>query len=550
MLGSLTVAALPIDEDDARKEAEKVLGKAVEVQQVSRSRSAVKSEEHPAYYFFNAADGQGFALISGENDEEPLLGYSLKGHLSDTEELPDALKALLDTYEQHVAALRNGETTPTEPAASSNALGIRRAAGAKPLLETEWGQGTPFNNLCPILKDQHCLTGCVATALGQLLYYWKWPVKGTGYASGKDTDGETIHGSLEHEYNWNAMQSTAAGNLASEESALAVAQLLYDCGLAVGMQWGLEGSGAQNPTGALYRNFSYIPTTLRTYVRDAFESDRDYLNIIFNEIDAGRPVYQSAADVGGTGGHAYIIDGYSAEGLVHVNWGWNGTANAYYNITKMNPMNFTYTIRQQIVVGIQPARNGETGTPTAYPYVGEGFSTTQKIGDKLRYSSLSFSISMGNIYNYNGEDHTWIMSVGLFDTKNNLIEVIATGRDGNTEVSLQPGYYRQAGTTATCKLAQKSYADGDYAIRMIFKENDGEWMLPDAAGGLKGNAIYIKLAGKYITFTDGSDYIAAGIDAVNAETGRASFGLYDLLGRKVKSPGKGIYIRNGRKVIY
>ena len=541
----LSVYAQSVDFEAARNIAEQKLGKKVVAQQNTKKRVAGKSgsaTQQPAFYVFNATDGKGFALISSEDQQSPLLGYSLMDTLPNTEALPDALKALLNAYEQYVMAVRKKQITPAK--SPENPFASRSGAGADPLITTEWGQGEPYNYMCPLINEQRTITGCVATALGQILYYWKWPAKGQGYASGTTTEGETVQGSLENEYNWDAMKNTTTENMASDEASAAVSQLLYDCGLAVGMEWGVDGSGAHSPIKALYQNFSYIPTALRTYMRDGFESDEEYLTIIADEIDAGRPVYQSGTDAS-SGGHAYIIDGYNEEGFVHVNWGWEGSANAYYDIAKMNPLKYSYIDDQQIVVGIEPAKNGETGVPLAKLYMGKGLSTTREIGEKLRYTSLDFDILLGSLHNNNGEAHTWTVGAGMFDENNELVEVVTAGRNGTKSYALNPAYYVPAGVTLTCKLSQKSYTNGVYAIRVIYKEDGDEWLLPDAAGGIKGNGIYIKLEGKYITFINAADFDAGytPVDNVSQSANNSVIRYYDVLGREVPASTKGLLIR-------
>lgn len=542
----ITAKAAPVDLKTACKTAEQVLGKQVSELLPRMQRAVGTSQQAPAYYLFNADDGNGFVLLSGDDRLTPLLGYSQEGHLAEMASLPEALKAYLNTYEQYVTAVRKGEATPTEDL--TDVLAHRRAAGDAYLCASEWGQDKPYNALCPVLKEKTCPVGCVATALAQLLYYWKWPVQGTGYASGKDTDGEIHHGTLEHTYAWDAMRNTRAENLASEEASAAVAQLSYDCGLAVGMEWGIDGSGAGTPIKALYTNFGYIPTTLRTQMRNCFASDAEFLSVIADEIDAGRPVYQAASSTTGAGGdaagHAYIIDGYNASGMVHVNWGWDGSANGYYDLSKMNPLNYSFTIEQRIITGIEPAMNGEKGEPTEYPYMGTAPKCDRKLGDKIRWKSVAFYVTAGNIWNNNGNTHTWTMAIGLFDAKNHLVGQVSTSRQTYT-LELPPStYYKEdAFQNIECKLTG-TLANGDYAARVMFREGNGDWILPDMAGGQKNNAIYIKLDGNYITFTDGTDYLATSIALPQQEeSSNAPVRYYDLQGREVV-PGqtKGLVI--------
>lgn len=560
LLATVCSKADPVGLEVAKNVAQKVLGKQVRLLGNSNSHRATKQiEANPTYYMFNAEDGSGFALITGDDMLPQVLGYSSTGKLLEKGDLPEALATYLDIYDQYVNAVRNGQLSDTEDL--TNAFALRRGAGAPFLCESEWGQGDPYNRQCPVLKDIRCPVGCVATALAQTMFYWKWPIKGQGYGQGKDTDGETHHGTLEHTYNWDIMKNTRVENLASDEACAAVSQLSYDCGLAVGMTWGTNGSGAGTPVciKALYTNFGYIPTTLRPRMRECYESEKDYLTVIAEEIDAGRPVIQSASSKTGTdgdaAGHAYVIDGYDANGFVHVNWGWNGDANGYFDLAKMNPMGYTFTLSQTTITGIVPAKNGETGTPTEYPYLAYSPKSDRKLGDKIRWKSVSFKATVGGVYNYNGNAHTWTMALGVYDNNNRLIGQISDPRNTIT-ISLEPSHYykEDAFSNIECKL-NKELENGEYAVRVMFKENNGEWILPDMAGGMKKNAIYFKLEGNYITFTDGTEYNATtSISSLKRdESFDSSLRYYDLQGRELNGPSKGLVIRKQgntvRKVI-
>lgn len=549
---SLLTSASIVDVETARKVAEKAVGKPCLEKKVTLRRASTAQGKLPSYYLFTGNDGYGFALVSSMEEDAPLLGYSAETAISATENMPDALKAYLETYSQYIEACNNGYAVPQAQEQSS--FSMRRAADAEPLCKSLWGQGDPYNRLCPTIDGKPTVVGCVATAIAQIMYYWQWPVKGSGYGNGTDTNGEVIHGSLEHTYNWMAMKSTKAENSASDEAANAVSQLSYDCGLAVGMKYGTGGSGAGTPMKAMYENFGYVPSTLRTQMRDCFSSDAEYLAVIADEIDAGRPVYQAASSQVGTGadaeGHAYIIDGYSSSGMVHVNWGWNGDFNGYFDLSKMNPSGYSFTINQRIMTGLMPAKNGETGLPVEFPYSAEGPTTDQKIGTTIN-SSVSFDVTLGSIYNFGSRTHKWTVTIGLYDTKNNFLKDLKTSKMPIT-VELESSYYIKAGSVKIpCKITG-SYPDGDYALRLSFKENNEDWILPDMAGGQKNNAIYVKIEGSNITFTDGSDYIVAGINSTYIHSD-ASPRYFDLQGREVPSTTKGLLIRKQgdtvRKVI-
>ncbi len=547
-LMSGVASANPVDQQEACKIAEGLLGKRVTLAAASnRAPQAVQTGK--AYYLLNASDGKGFAIVSAEDDLADVLGYSDQGHLT-TESMPEALSLYLDTYQKYVESYRTGDAEAPEDV--TDVLVGRRAAGSY-LVESLWGQNAPYNNLCPTLDGQKCVTGCVATALAQLLNYWQWPVKGSGYSYATDTNGETYSGTLEHTYDWASMKNTTAENLASEAASAAVAQLMYDCGLSVNMTYGTGGSSATNILKPLYTNFGYIPTSLRMRMRDCYATEAEWLQILANEIDAGRPLYIAAqsqtGDDADAAGHAFIIDGYNNQGYVHVNWGWNGNHDGFFALSKMNPASYSFTVFQRAVTGIEPAKNGETGVPEEYPYMATvPYATDYKVGDKIS-KTLKFNISNGEIHNPNGSSHTWTVSIGVYDVNNNLVANVNTQR-ASTKISLDPGYYIKEGSyNFSCKVPT-ALGDGEYALRVMFKE-DGDWILPDMAGGKDKNAVYFNLNGTTVTFTDGTEYLksATSVNEILHYDYNTPVQYYDLQGRKVDVSTRGLLIRKqGNKV--
>ncbi len=546
---TLALWANTIDRESARDKAKQLLGKPVSevaaYQAGARSSSAL-SDGEDAYYMFNATDGPGFVILSAEDALGTVLGYSYDEQLPTDGRLPDALHQLLDVFSQITADFRNGSiSAPTK--ASPHYL-----QGVPALISTRWDQGTPFNNLCPVIDEKHCLTGCVATAIGQIMKYWEWPVTGKGYASAT-VESEVVHGSLEHAYQWELMRNTRDELMESEPSATAVAELLYDCGLSVGMNYGLETSGSNLTLRALYANFGYIPTTLRTLRRDCYSSDEEWLQILRNELDNGRPIYYTArSKVDGsteTSGHAFVIDGYDSSSLLHVNWGWGGYCNGYFDLSLASGNGQVFNLNQAATIGIEPAKNGETGTPIEYPYM-EMKPTCDRTGTISK--SVDFSITVGGFWNYTSTSHSWTVSIGIYDINNKMLGDAKKRGGGVAALNLEPNYgYHDVYGAVICNLSSKTLANGHYALRVVLNEKNIN-ILPDMAGGQENNAVYIQVNGSNITFTDGTAYkeaaLAAGISVVEYSSD-ASQKYYDLQGRPVANPGRGIFIRDGRKVI-
>ena len=154
--------AATIGQEAARKKAEELMGKQmVWIPNKALSRIAMNGQDEETFFIFNAADGAGFAIISAEEELGDVLGYSPSG--SGTVDIPDALRLYLDTYHQYVLQYRQGIIE------AKTAVSTMSAHEVEPLLTTQWNQEKPFNDLCPMDGDKRSLTGCVATAMAQIM---------------------------------------------------------------------------------------------------------------------------------------------------------------------------------------------------------------------------------------------------------------------------------------------------------------------------------------------------------------------------------------------
>ena len=250
------------------------------------------------------------------------------------------------------------------------------------LVTAKWGQEEPYSNLCPYgtstgsmgeTVQGHCLTGCVATALAQIMFYHRFPQHGQSYHSiyypAGDVTGQKLEVDFsESYYDWDNMlpsyrssdSSVSSGSAAyNEQQALAVAKLMYDCGVASNMIYRPTASAALTTDAAegLVKYFGYATTTTKED-RDNY-SDQQWMDKVFTELAEGRPIFYGANDVA-QGGHAFVIDGYNADGLVHVNWGWYGDDNGYFDISLLNPRTYQFSMNQDAIMGIKPDHVLET----------------------------------------------------------------------------------------------------------------------------------------------------------------------------------------------
>ena len=300
------------------------------------------------YYVFGNRSGVGFVVVAGDDALPAVLGYSTQSRFEPSA-LSSELKAWLAGYALWVQQVRKGTVPPSEQ--------LLRApdAAVEPLLGSLiWGQGWPYNNKTP------GLTGCVATAITQIMRYYAWPKQGRGVVKFKESE-ETLDLST-HTYAWDKMLNSYTSS-ATPEQQDAVATLMHDFGRAAQMNYSGGGSGATsiNAFTALIRNFDYSKTLRR--VEQIHYSFRDWQALLLSELQAKRPVYYSGNTYDNQP-HAFVCDGYDGKGYFHFNWGGNGASDGFFalnalNIRELNHTNnsnpgYSFSV-SDMIIGIQPS---------------------------------------------------------------------------------------------------------------------------------------------------------------------------------------------------
>lgn len=336
-----------------------------------------------ALYIFNRGVNAGFVIVAADDRaESPIVGFADQGTF-DPQQMPEAMKAWLQYYVREAQAADKAEET--FPANSLRFKSSRRVTIADgepskvgPLLgEIEWNQSDPYNRLTPIINGINALTGCVATATAQIMYYHRWPEHGTGSLSYDDTEGsgQTLTADFyQHTYDWDAM-SPQYNETSSRESGDAVALLMSDVGIALRMKYSLTFSGSftEDVAPALREHFGYDPSATAVDRRNF--SNSAWTKLIKRELDAGRPVVYSGVAPSSDGGHAFVCDGYTTNDFFHFNWGWSGRGNAWFKLNTMNPEGGEgFTEHQEMVCNI--ARPGEAGGPVETAFNWEYDETT------------------------------------------------------------------------------------------------------------------------------------------------------------------------------
>lgn len=273
-----------------------------------------------------------FVVVSSDTQFTPVLGYSDTSFNSDN--LPANFRWWLARI---TASMRNGYVSSYTP--------TRSTSSGSYLCTAQWGQESPYNLNCPKSFGRYgsnLYTGCVATAMSQIMYYYKYPATGSGtdctytVTRSSSSEGTTHSRNFTSTYDWSNMIDDYTGQSTSTQQQ-AVATLMWDAGTAVHMQYTSDGSGAftNDAASAFVENFGYDSLSVN-YLTRLYYSDEEWMSIIDNEISNGRPILYSGVDAT-SGGHAFVIDGIDGNGYVHVNWGWDGTANGFYDIADLKP---------------------------------------------------------------------------------------------------------------------------------------------------------------------------------------------------------------------
>lgn len=352
----------------------------------------------PLYYVYNVSNAPGFILVAADDVAHPVLGYSYDSSFS-ADTMPPNLRGWLGRYERQIqqAIADNMEASAEITKEWTQALSTPSMPQEVVLKTALWTQGSPYNDDCPIITDYgtgkkvHAASGCVATAMGIIMKYNEWPLASVGgevsYLSQQEdsivnntiiNNTQTVSANLNHTYDWAQMRDTYEKGEYTEAEGKAVADLLFHVGVALKMQYDNE-SGAKdvNAINALQQNFNY-PTA--KYISRNSVSNDEFINILIKEIDSNRPmIYTSEGQ--NDDGHAFICDGYNSNELFHFNWGWGGSANAFYELDALRPTD----------VGI-----GADGSPD--------YSTDVTIIYNLEKASKETSISDFFIYYASDED--------------------------------------------------------------------------------------------------------------------------------------------------
>ena len=417
----------------------------------------------PAIYVFNGKEEEGFVLVSAEDNARAVLGYADQGSF-DPQDIPSNMQVWLQMYAEELAYAR---LMPQVAANRDKELNSNYPT-IEPLLgNTQWGQGEPYNNHCPLINGERSVTGCVATALSQIMYQHKYPKQGTGTHSYHLQNYGTI--SVDYSkatYDWDNMLPRYTRNAYTTTQADAVAQLMYHVGVSANMHYTPQASGTASGIAlqGLSRYFGY-DAGIVPLLKD-FMPESEVLEGIAADLEAGRPVYISAVTTNYEG-HAFVCDGMQSNGYLHINWGWSGTSDGYFSISALNPgqqgtggsaANLAFTVDVCAYTNIRPNEGGK-GAPL---YTADGLTrTSAEVTD--RNNSIKYSLY---ILTNNGTAAPNVQfGYYVYDTNDELVAAIKL-----KDFSMGAGYYIE--NYSLSGRIPSSIPEGEYYLIVGYKDEN------------------------------------------------------------------------------
>lgn len=485
-MGTMTVSANPIDVAQAQSIAKKFCAEAVVKNKMRKApanakmklvyKSHGKKADNNLLYAFDRGTANGFVVVAGDDRAPQILGYTDTGSF-DISNMPENMRWWIQQYEQQMRYLQdNPKARLTSPKRNVNVVA--------PLLgEIEWNQESPYNANCPYMsyydEDEEktvsgkAPTGCVATALAQVMRYHKWPNESKGNISYTTyTLKQNITADLNATYNWDLMLPTYNGVTATDEQKAEVAKLMYNVGAALKSDYTPSGTGATDvdvvPT--LVRYFNYDPGA--RYVQRDYTAVNLYEQGLINEIEAGRPVPYGGVTKKNEG-HFFVLDGINEDGYYHINWGWGGLSNGYFLISSLDPdaqgvggSTSTYTAFKYHQLYISGLQKPQEGSKTGWNIMADDIS---KINDTYTKGD-EINTTIYDAYNNSCSYDTLKCKLywDIYDSEGTIIEKNFIKND---TLALNYGFDK---LTTNFKIPA-DIADGEYTVKLDFTQAEDDY---------------------------------------------------------------------------
>lgn len=466
------------------------------------SRSATASQ-NAAVHIFNIGEGDGFVIIAGDDRARKILAYSDTGSI-ETATMPEACRAWVEQYADEISSLPSEDTSCNYKSIKPETY-RKQTTQIAPLLKSRWDQKLPYNMLCPVdaTTGLQCVTGCVATATAQVMYYHRYPSQATGTVTYEDKNQNvtrTLDFSTIAPFEWNSMSDTYTVS-STGSSAEAVASLLYAVGHGTKMQYSSDTSIAYyvDAAKALIDYFGY-DGNMHFYER-SLVSDSEWTSIILSELKAGRPVIYGGKNP--AMGHCFVCDGYDGNGYFHFNWGWSGLSDGYYSLSALNPSEQStggssngYSLGQTIICNIAPQ-----GTSGLAPQTDHLLNI-----DKLYFrDATAFHLASETPELHTSLDDSMLffysLNKGLNDFTGEVCAAIIT--DGNIKpiaTTVITDIKNSTYATVRFPLSDISVSDGTHRIGFYYRQSESDsWHRISSSTETWPSECYMTVSGRNVT---------------------------------------------------
>ena len=440
----------------------------------------VSGQEKNAFYAFDVKGHSGFVLVSGDDLSIPILGYSDEGGFGDVNsaEFPKGLRKLIDLYRDEIKRIIIENAPQSEEVKelwgqfTKGDFSVEKSS-VSPLLTTKWTQRNSFgyNDLCPGGSP----TGCVATAFAQILKFYNHPAQGTGFYSYNHSTYGTLSANFgATTYNWASMPDQLTSSSTAAQKA-AIATLMYHCGVSVDMNYSPSGSGASSidVEAALESFFSYKTTA--QYIARSSYSLANWKTKLKTELNNTRVVYHKGFCPDPSAGHAFIVDGYDNTDKFHLNWGWGGSYNGYFEINNLNPgSTYVFNQAQGAIIGIAPINS------TYDLKLNSAITINPNPIVRSEAVTVTATIKNNGGALYNGQ-----LAAFLFDAVNgslvDTIKIVNQAINGN------------GSNTVTFNKAGLSATPANYTVGIYYKNQTGNWVLLNPTSTSYANPLSTKV---------------------------------------------------------
>ena len=499
----------PIDLNKARQLAQKYISQPTEAHSAAAKKAQKRGKNasaQPAYYLFNNADGKGFAIIPADDRLGQVIGYSQTGQLTDS--LPVPLQNLLADYAAAAERIQVDSVTlmPSYP--------NRPKASVAPLIGSKWDQGYPWNKYCPTRSGTQTYIGCVAAAMAQVMFYHKWPKDRPSGMPKSDDDAQALS-----YYDWDAMLPAYIGVSYTSHQGSAAATLCRDVGAAASMTYGIDGSWSDEAKAwyAFENKFDY---SVRFIEKDVMPGN-EFLETVYHELSEGYPIFLTGGD------HAFVYEGYDANGLVYCNWGWQGQQDGYYDINTVSISGNPYTqgkfYYKQTALLVRP-KDGKHPLFTEQPIA---LTTEAPVGFNVDETSTtldgSLTANLGRVRAHNmaqGWDYCYTgeVGIGLFNAQGECLHVFMSPFNTIEWTTYYLGQYLNSTTSNPWKLnfsdVKGMLTDGRYYLRpmshRLLNKDPQEW--EGWRLFLNGNSLWLTVNGNNVTLDAPDKYAHLSIE--------------------------------------